>query len=180
MNNSRPLRDFALAELRHSSCRSITALDCRECDLWSMLFVSWQIHTVIMRNSAEVKTEQTNRCRVQAVERWSVACVCVLTAHQCPNGGTSSPFSCLTERAYTTKWCRRMAACPSGKLGSTSSPAAPVLPPGFTPKYSLLSTVGIFCCLGSHQDQCHQLRRRERVERCQGYYHHHLQNTCKV
>ena len=72
----------------------------------------------------------------------------MLTAHRCPDGGTSSPFSCLTERpstkGYTTKWCRRLAACPSGKLGSTSSPAAPILPPGFTPKYSLLSTIDIF------------------------------------
>jgi len=60
----------------------------------------------------------------------------------CPpasNNGTSNQYSCSTERpsirGYITAMAmmQDLAACPSGKLGSTSSPAAPRVPPGFAP-----------------------------------------------
>jgi len=98
----------------------------------------------------------------------------MLTAHRCPNGGTSSPCFCSMERpstiGCTTKWCRSLAACPSGKLGSTSSPAAPFSHQGLLLNNHHYLSITICCCFWSHQDQCRQLRRRERMERCQGYY----------
>jgi len=67
------------------------------------------------------------------------ACMCV----NCPpasNNGTSNQCSCSAERSSirghitAMAMMQDLAACPSGKLGSTSSPAAPRVPPGFAPK----------------------------------------------
>jgi len=61
----------------------------------------------------------------------------------CPpvsHNGTSNQCACFTERPSnegcitTMVMMQVLAACPSGKLGSTSSPAAPRVPPGFIPK----------------------------------------------
>ena len=63
---------------------------------------------------------------------------CLLTALRCPT--TERPISALASLrghpavgASPPWWMQDLAACPSGKLGSTSSPAAPRVPPGFAP-----------------------------------------------
>ena len=91
------------------------------------------------KTSREKKIEVTHMtCSWTKHQRVSCMYVCMLTAHRCPSGGTSSPCVCSMERASTigctTKWCRSLAACPSGKLGSTSSPAAPFSHQGLRPK----------------------------------------------
>jgi len=77
--------------------------------------------------------------------------VCMLTAHRCPNGVTSSPCFCSMERpstiGCTTKWCRSLAACPSGKLGSTSSPAAPFSHQGLLLNNHYYLSIATCCCL---------------------------------
>jgi len=70
---------------------------------------------------------------------WIIFCMYV----NCPpvsNNGTSNQWYCFTEGSSiigyitTMVMMQDLAACPSGKLGSTSSPAAPRIPPGFIPK----------------------------------------------
>jgi len=68
----------------------------------------------------------------------------------CPpvsNDGTSNQHSCSAERPSiggcitAMAMMQNLAACPSGKLGSTSSPAAPRVPPGFAPE-QLVNSLG--------------------------------------
>jgi len=56
--------------------------------------------------------------------------------------GASNQCAWFTERSsikgyiITMAMMQDLAACPSGKLGSTSIPAAPRIPPGFVPKHA--------------------------------------------
>jgi len=49
------------------------------------------------------------------------------SALQCHTGGTSSPFSCSTERpstnGCTTKWCRNLTACHAWQAGVHQQPS---------------------------------------------------------
>jgi len=65
MNDSLPSWNLTLTELWHASCARVTAFDPRECVFWSKLFIRRHVDPVIMRNSAEIEIEHTDRRRIQ-------------------------------------------------------------------------------------------------------------------
>jgi len=95
MYDSLPLWNLTLTELPYSSCGSITAFNHRERVLWSELFISRHVDPIIMCNSTEIETEQTNRYRIQTVERRCVASKFLLLyvglKHEPTGGDAPSP-----------------------------------------------------------------------------------------
>jgi len=92
------------------------------------------LHTAVVTASTRNPLDHLNEAHGP-----EAACMYV----NCPpvsNYGTSNQCSGFTERPSsngdipTMVRMQDLAACPSGKLGSTSSPAAPRVPPGFVPK----------------------------------------------
>ena len=95
MDDSLPLWNLTLAELRHSSCRGITTLNCREHVFGSKLFVSRHVDTARMCNSATIEIEHADRCWVQTIERRCVASEFSLLnvglEHKSTGGDATSP-----------------------------------------------------------------------------------------
>jgi len=95
MDDSLPLRNLTLTELRHSSCRSITALNCRERVFGSKLFISWHVDAARMCDSATIEIEHADRCWVQTIERRCIASEFSLLnvglEHKSTGGDATSP-----------------------------------------------------------------------------------------
>jgi len=95
MHDSLPLWNLTLAELWHSSCRGVTALNCRERVFGSKLFASRHVDTACMCDLATIEIEHADQCWVKTIERRCIASEFSLLnvglEHKSTGGGATSP-----------------------------------------------------------------------------------------
>jgi len=73
VDNSLPLRNETLTELRHASCGCVATFNPGERVFWSELFACRHVDTTAMRNATEIEVEHADRLRIQPFKRGCMA-----------------------------------------------------------------------------------------------------------